>query len=106
MRIEMGYALAAERRYFDDNIDFWLFEHKQNGERCFATGITFSEPHTPGQIVPPSFRLPIERAQKLMDMLWDAGLRPIGGKQSAGAMDAWMRRRVIWAICAPSHFRS
>jgi hypothetical protein len=38
--------------------------------------------------VKPTMRLMPEEAQALMDGLWDAGLRPVGGAGSAGQLDA------------------
>ena len=37
---------------------------------------------------PPAFTLEVEDAQILMNSLWDCGLRPIGGKGSAGQLVA------------------
>lgn len=39
-------------------------------------------------VVEPTFRISDLTAQKLMDMLWDCGLRPTEGTGSAGAMAA------------------
>lgn len=40
------------------------------------------------EIVEPTFKISDSTAQKLMDMLWDCGLRPTEGSGSAGAMAA------------------
>ena len=41
-----------------------------------------------GALVNPTFSLHGDEAQELMDMLWNCGLRPTQGKQSAGQLDA------------------
>ncbi len=44
-----------------------------------------------GDVIDPSFSLEKEDAQKLMDSLWDCGLRPSEGSGSAGALAATQR---------------
>lgn len=36
----------------------------------------------------PTITLDLDQAQRLMDSLWECGLRPIGGKGSAGQLEA------------------
>ncbi len=38
--------------------------------------------------VPPTFRLPFDDAQALMDALWAQGIRPVEGQGSAGQLAA------------------
>lgn len=49
----------------------------------------------------PDIMLPMESAQKLMDQLWDCGLRPTEGSGSAGSFSAQGRhlddmRRIVF----------
>lgn len=44
-----------------------------------------------GEIVEPAMRIEFDDAQRLMDALWHAGLRPTEGRGSAGALAATQR---------------
>lgn len=80
----------AERRVVDDCIAVMLYVINGDGSRSIASPLTFTN-HQPGNYVEPTMRLQEEEAQRLMDELWSVGLRPAGGKGSAGQLAATER---------------
>ena len=70
---------------FDRSIELFLFT-KSNNKRSIAElhFSTVEEGVSPAS----SCNLPYDSAQKLMDQLWDCGLRPSEGTGSAGAIKA------------------
>lgn len=68
-----------------DCIDLFI---KDETKKSVATKIIF-ESYTPGdRMVSPVLSLEHSEAQRLMDSLWDAGIRPIAAKGSAGQLEA------------------
>lgn len=57
-------------------------------ERKHSVGRLTFEAVEPGIYIDPTVRLMPEEAQKLIDSLWDAGLRPTQGAGSAGQLSA------------------
>jgi hypothetical protein len=57
----------------------------------FITGFTTEPVVEDGRIGVPSFSLDTDSAQRLMDSLWDCGIRPTAGQGSAGQMAATER---------------
>jgi hypothetical protein len=83
---QRDFTVYAERRRYHRRIEVVLvFEHP-NG-RMVAEPVSFKE--IGDDIVEqPTFDLSQEQGQRLMDQLWDCGLRPTEGTGSAGAMAA------------------
>lgn len=86
--------MATEIRIYHRlwNYDFavLLFENI-DGKRCIGREVAF-EPSAEGAHEPnPTFSLTMEQAQRLIDDLWHAGLRPVAGKQSEGVTAAQAR---------------
>jgi hypothetical protein len=79
----------AERTPYDRYVRLHFAESAQpDGSRMVATAVTF-ERLEPGTIAPPApLQLSQDDAQRLMDELWQVGLRPSEGTGSAGAMAA------------------
>lgn len=78
------------RRDFDigDGVALYMFVVADNGKR-YQVEITYEmKPIEEGSISRPQMFLRDEQAQRLMDQLWDCGLRPTEGKGSAGALAA------------------
>lgn len=57
-------------------------------ETKMVAGVLSMCPYSPEESYAPTATLAMTQAQKLMDSLWDCGLRPSAGAGSAGAMDA------------------
>jgi len=76
------------------SIDFWLWTQDQRcGQRIEDeawnfVGIRFVEQIFGSTGPGPAFRLKPEDAQRLMDSLWECGLRPQAGAGTAGQLDA------------------
>ena len=79
--------LVPQQHLFSEHIDFALFRHFSGQSVAVAGPPQFIElpEGTPAE---PTFRLHATEAQELMDMLWNIGLRPTQGKQSAGQVEA------------------
>lgn len=65
-----------------------LIVDKQTNSVCHNLEFT---KHYPGDPMKPTFSLDLDRAQELMDELWNCGLRPTEGTGSAGALAATQR---------------
>jgi hypothetical protein len=72
----------AQRQIITDAIDL----HLLHGDDI-ATNIMFTR-RDPAVIVQPLASLEMAEAQRLMDALWDCGLRPSEGSGSAGSLAA------------------
>jgi hypothetical protein len=75
----------AQRKIIMDAIDL----HLLHGDDI-ATNVTFVR-RDPAAIVQPFLQLEMAEAQRLMDVLWDCGLRPSEGSGSAGSLAATER---------------
>lgn len=91
--IRQGYQLGCSYEFWrgPEHVSFWLFKFDDLGKRLAADSITWVETREGMERANPTFDLPMERAQRLMDMLWEAGLRPVAGKQSEGVVSAQSR---------------
>ena len=93
MRDTSGYdwyrfiRAIAHRDPWSEKVEFLLCHHETGKPRAVAKPLEFEEVPQ-GAIVNPTFSLHGDEAQELMDMLWNCGLRPTQGKQSAGQLDA------------------
>jgi len=85
--------IDAGKNYYGRSIDLYIFdvpkfartegaEHKIG----IATSITFEETE-PGAMREPSLRISFEAAQRLMDALWNCGIRPTE-EGTAGQIEA------------------
>ena len=72
------------------DINFYISDHDIAGQRLFFAEPLVLKESADGLFVEqsPTFSLPDDKAQMLMDRLWDCGLRPSEGTGSAGAMAA------------------
>ncbi len=78
--------IIAKRELWNDSIS--LTARIVNGsESTFAQPVVFQTQEA-GFIVHPFFEMDITASQKLMDQLWDCGLRPSEGTGSAGSLKA------------------
>jgi len=91
----------AQRQIIMDAIDLHLLD----GDNI-ARHVTF-EKREQGQLSPPLMSLQMNDAQRLMDALWDCGLRPTEGSGSAGSLAATekhlsdMRKLAFHALQVP-----
>jgi len=83
MNIEPNQPWEAQTHYSPERRGFLLFLWS-GAQR----GRVEREEVEDGAYAEPSVRLTREAAQKLMDSLWDCGLRPVGAAGSAGQLDA------------------
>lgn len=89
--IENGLKIYARREPWNDGIGIHLVQHRGDGMKFAASLIQFDKLE-PGQAVDePPLRLRQEEAQRLMDELWNCGIRPSEGTGSAGALAATQR---------------
>jgi hypothetical protein len=84
--------LYPTRRFGWDGFGFYLYERDEYGVTAHAISVNMqSVPRQPSAIVEPNeptFHLRYEQAQRLMDELWNCGLRPSEGMGSAGQLAA------------------
>lgn len=79
--------------YASRNFDCWcvdLFVSLSNPTgRLVADPIYFTmSEHKPGIMRKPTFQLEMDEAQKLMQSLWEAGIRPNHGEGASGHLDS------------------
>jgi hypothetical protein len=80
--------IRAQREIWNDTISISMANRKPGiGVLLIAQPITFNE-QPEGQYVEPCLRLEYTEAQRLMDELWNCGLRPSEGTGSAGSLKA------------------
>ncbi len=89
MMIRQGYELGCADEFWrgPDHVSFWLQRYGENGRRQIPKSIEWAD-SSEFETREPTFDLPKERAQALMDMLWSAGIRPVAGRQSEGVTAA------------------
>lgn len=78
--------VRAERVDYGQRVDFQIFQLLEGGG--VAIGDVVMREIDPEAVAPASFSLRPHLAQKLMDSLWQCGLRPSEGTGSAGALAA------------------
>ena len=88
-RTEMETLIRAQRELWNDTIAIHMAERKPFG-LFVAQAVTFTE-QPEGSFYEPFLRLQLEDAQRLMDELWDCGLRPSEGAGSSGSLKATER---------------
>ena len=86
--MEQSIIIRAIRAGFDFDPDVInLFGKEIIGrQRKYIEPVTWKERESPNQALKPFLELEKHHAQKLMDDLWDCGLRPSEGSGSAGAL--------------------
>lgn len=79
-------VIRAERKVWTDSIDVYLAE-KRDGRLWVAQAPVLTE-QPAGSYAVPFMQLTPSDAQRLIDELWNCGLRPSAGTGSAGALAA------------------
>lgn len=82
----METLIRAQRELWTDMIAIHMAERKPFG-LFVAQAATFTE-QPDGSFHEPFLRLRLDDAQRLMNELWDCGLRPSEGTGSAGSLKA------------------
>lgn len=77
--------IFAQREIYSDTIEI-----RMKDGAGIAQPVIFTEMQ-PGSYMPPALVLPTDDAQRLMDELWNCGLRPSEGSGSAGSLAATER---------------
>lgn len=77
---------ASRSHPWGDGIEVRLGDKDDSG-KLFVANVTFVE-HEDGSFVNPALRLQVPEAQKLMDELWNCGVRPSEGAGSVGQLAA------------------
>lgn len=81
--------IQAERTIFNKSIELYFFNNVKELDIVeVAEPLTFKEHDNARIMAEPTITLSMTEAQKLMDELWHAGLRPTEGTGSAGALAA------------------
>lgn len=92
MKDENGLAITrwlearAERAPWIDGIKIYLFARLGDGTSAYVENIMMKGMREGDPIAPEPMIFSIEGAQRLMDELWNCGLRPSEGTGSAGTM--------------------
>ena len=87
--IERRHCLTATRNPSQQTVDIYAYYRRGDDVIAHETSVTagptvFTRTVEPGTTFSPFARLDEDAAQKLMDSLWSAGLRPTEGRTSAG----------------------
>lgn len=82
-------SIFAERELYGRGIRISMVVEDGRTTQCAAPVVMQS--HDPAAVVDPFLRLRTEDAQRLMDELWQCGLRPSEGTGSAGSLAATER---------------
>ena len=84
----METLIRAQRELWNDTIEINFAHRKPTpGVICVAEPLVFKEQQE-GLFFEPALRLNTGEAQRLLDELWDCGLRPSEGTGSAGSRRA------------------
>ncbi|MGJ7512360.1 hypothetical protein [Variovorax sp. GT1P44] len=86
----MTLEVLCQRSAWSDSIEI-LFCDKSGRKPALARPLVFEVPEDLGLITEPTVRLENQSAQRLIDELWRAGLRPTEGSGSAGSLRATER---------------
>ena len=84
--LDFGTKIHCRKELWDDDISVYLGE-KQGDVFSVAQPLTMKE-LPQNSLADPFLRLRIEDAQRLMDELWNCGIRPSEGTGSAGSLAA------------------
>jgi hypothetical protein len=85
-----GTRLIVRRQepFYGHRLELYIGVLTENSYPMVVTNMTLDHEPDEGQRATPALVLDEETAQKLMDSLWDSGIRPSAGHGSAGAMAA------------------
>ena len=95
--IRPGLNIRARREGWSDLISVLFIDAKFSDGRLLRSSLAKpmlfqeSRPEDAGILVEPTISLRFEEAQRLMDELWECGLRPTEGSGSAGQLAAVQR---------------
>lgn len=92
MTVERHFRAYAQATDYNRRIEVLIgYADPDGGLPTFAEPVTLRRQETEGNYVAPTMTLHREEAQRLMDALWEVGLRPTEGSGSAGALAATER---------------
>ena len=85
----MNHKIYIEAEYMPvyDKIRIYIGRKTIGGEIEIAKQLEY-EPSCPSATSPPTEYIDHDEAQRLMDSLWNCGIRPVQAKGSAGQLDA------------------
>lgn len=86
----LDFEIMARRLEWSYGVGLFMRQQTVGVGQAVAQPLVFSK-HTAGQKAEPFVVLGEDHAQKLMDELWQAGLRPSEGSGSAGSLAATQR---------------
>lgn len=86
----MGFLISARLEMWSKGINLNFGHRNPSGTLSVAKPLVFVEQQE-GEHIEPCLQLEIKEAQKLMDELWNCGLRPSEGTGSAGSLAATER---------------
>lgn len=97
-RMDVHCALTSPLR---DGVSVWVTSI-HGDKREIGQPMVF-DAYAEGSLIEPSLQMDMTAAQRLMDALWDCGLRPSEGSGSAGALAATQRhledmRRLVFEV--------
>jgi len=84
------FGISTRLEPWANTVGVWIFSRPCNlasRERYICTNLTMA-PLEDGLQYNPLFRLNMEEAQRLANDLWEAGIRPVSAKGSAGQLAA------------------
>ena len=87
----MMNLIHAAREIYNDSIAIYLGQKDERGYCHVVQPLTLVERKPGDHAGEPCFRLKSSEAQRLMDELWNCGLRPSEGTGSAGSLAATER---------------
>lgn len=85
------YGLNVHAHYDISSQRIEVFAMNCDQYKPATTLISVPQEFQTGTPFPPVLSLDEDAAQQLMNSLWDAGVRPVGAKGSAGQLDAVQR---------------
>lgn len=89
--------IAIERKQFgytsplNPTVHFWIFQELGKGRMACAVPLVLEEVPEGADPEESTGRMSMEQSQRLIDRLWDIGLRPSEGTGSAGSLAATER---------------
>jgi hypothetical protein len=87
----MSIEIYAKKAGFSPEIEILIVDVGSSGRILAAAKDIQVHVYEEGMYCPPTTQLDPAAAQKLMDQLWDCGLRPSEGSGSAGSLAATQR---------------
>ncbi len=96
--------IFARRAAWSENVEL-LYKHLDYEQHKCYIGVIHLKEIPPEIEAAPSLVLTHQLAQRLMDQLWDCGLRPSEGSGSAGAMAATQQHLADMRAIAFDHLK-